>query len=96
MFLPKKETWWFRDIGYQHDINRQCPPRGDCDCETTSVDEGFYRLVPLESSQKKPADTCVRGWLGGDWTVKKEGWKREEEVKWGGDGFGGYVLQGDK
>lgn len=22
MFAPKKQTWFFRDVGYQHDINR--------------------------------------------------------------------------
>ncbi|MCJ1257601.1 hypothetical protein MMC24_005427 [Lignoscripta atroalba] len=25
MFVPKSEIWFFRDIGYQHDINRQGP-----------------------------------------------------------------------
>ncbi|KAJ9647887.1 hypothetical protein H2199_001663 [Coniosporium tulheliwenetii] len=43
MFVPKREIWFFRDIGYQHDINR---------CDPTSIDENFYRLVPFESPQK--------------------------------------------
>ncbi len=25
MFLPKREIWWFGDLGYQHDINRYVP-----------------------------------------------------------------------
>ena len=26
MFVPKREIWYFKDIGYQHDINRQVRP----------------------------------------------------------------------
>lgn len=120
MFLEKRETWWFRDVGYQHGINRHCPPRketrrntageskegnyaegvvmgrGRCDCEQTGLDEGFYKLVPLESPQKKPSDTCLRLWLGGEWLTKKEGWTAEGERAFGGDGYGGYVLKGDE
>ena len=96
MFTSKKEQWWFRDIGYQHDINRHCPPKSShrCDCEATRLDEGFYKLVPLESAQVKPSDTCIRAWMGGSWVEKREGWVAEEERRWGGDGFGGYVRWG--
>lgn len=58
------------------------------------MDENFYKLVPLESSQKKPADTCIRQFLGGDWLKKREGWRREVEVAYGGDGFHGYEKSG--
>ncbi|KAI9888716.1 MAG: hypothetical protein M1814_006485 [Vezdaea aestivalis] len=96
MFVPKEEIWFFRDIGYQHDINRQCPPdsQGLCMCEPTSIDENFYKLVPLESPQKKPDDTCIRQFLGGDWLKKKEGWSQEVEQAFGGDGYNGYELSG--
>lgn len=112
MFLEKRETWWFRDVGYQHGINRHCPPKheakgeekhgkeglgnGRCDCEETGLDEGFYKLVPLESPQSKPSDTCLRLWLGGQWLAKMEGWTAEGERAFGGDGYGGYVLRGDE
>ncbi|KPI36805.1 uncharacterized protein AB675_11871 [Cyphellophora attinorum] len=65
---------------------------GRCACEPTPLDENFYKLVPMESPQKKPADTCIRRWLGGEWLRKREGWRREVEVAVGGDGSGGYVL----
>ncbi|ETN45667.1 uncharacterized protein HMPREF1541_09500 [Cyphellophora europaea CBS 101466] len=61
-----------------------------CACEPTPLDENFYRLVPMESPQRKPADTCVRLWLGGEWLSKRDGWKRDIEVQLGGDGYGGY------
>jgi len=58
------------------------------------MDENFYKLVPLESPQKKPADTCIRQFLGGDWLQKKNGWSQEAERAFGGDGYHGYVLDG--
>ena len=129
MFAPPEQVWWFRDIGYQHDIARHCPPAGNpfleihdtenpkrggkrdyskaargkddlgwaagrCTCEPTSLDENFYKLVPMESPQIKPSDTCIRLWLGGEWLEKKEGWRMDAEVVLGGDGYGGYVLDG--
>ncbi|KAI9790112.1 MAG: hypothetical protein M1835_001207 [Candelina submexicana] len=96
MFLPKREIWWFGDLGYQHDINRHCPSHSSnrCSCEPTPIDENFYKLVPLESPQKKPRDTCIRQFLGGDWLKKREGWTQEGERALGGDGYGGYVLSG--
>ncbi|KAL8637503.1 MAG: hypothetical protein Q9228_005230 [Teloschistes exilis] len=96
MFVPKSEIWFFRDIGYQHDINRHCPPQSAhrCACEPTPIDENFYRLVPLESPQKKPDDTCIRQFLGGDWLHKKVGWSQDGERMFGGDGYHGYELTG--
>ena len=132
MFTSPEKVWWFRDIGYQHDIARHCPPPvnvfagisgtgshsstsvkrdtaengekkyvddmgwplGRCTCEPTSIDENFYKLMPMESPQIKPADTCIRLWLGGEWVRKKEGWRQDAERMLGGDGYGGYVLDG--
>ncbi|KAI4212309.1 MAG: hypothetical protein LQ351_005022 [Letrouitia transgressa] len=96
MFVPKNEIWFFRDIGYQHDINRHCPPHAAqrCSCEPTPIDENFYRLVPLESPQKKPDDTCIRQFLGGHWLEKKEGWNQQGERLFGGDGYHGYQYSG--
>jgi alpha 1,2-mannosyltransferase len=98
MFAPKSEVWFFRDIGYQHDINHHCPPHkeGQCSCQPTSIDENFYKLVPLESPQRKPADTCIRQFLGGEWLKKQEGWSVEAEKAFGGDGYHGYELLGDE
>ncbi|KAL2062822.1 hypothetical protein VTL71DRAFT_5894 [Oculimacula yallundae] len=98
MFLPKSEVWFFRDIGYQHDINHHCPPHreGKCSCEPTRMDENFYKLVPLESPQKKPADTCIRQFLGGDWLKKTEGWTMAGEKAFGGDGYHGYEILSDE
>jgi hypothetical protein len=190
MFARKDQVWFFRDVGYQHDIARHCPPAsasvtlqgagigageqareeagggfglgprgangqyhsgagavraaeaaeaarrvrhettgrpwwnkawmkagtqgagagagaeaqsevagigvgvGVCACEPTSLDENFYKLVPMESPQVKPGDTCIRLWLGGEWLSKKDGWKQDIERAFGGDGYGGYVLDG--
>ena len=96
MFVPKSEIWFFRDIGYQHDINHHCPPNREskCSCEPTRIDENFYKLVPLESPQKKPVDTCIRQFLGGEWLKKKEGWTAAGEKSFGGDGYHGYELNG--
>jgi alpha 1,2-mannosyltransferase len=73
-----------------------CPPfsADRCACEPTSIDENFYKLVPLESPQKKPGDTCIRQFLGGDWLKKKEGWSQAAERAFGGDGYHGYELTG--
>ncbi len=94
MFVPRSEVWFFRDIGYQHDINHQCPARLErkCACEPTRLDENFYKLVPLQSPQIRPRDTCIRLWLGGEWLDKKEGWSMDGEKAFGGDGYGGYIL----
>lgn len=91
LFLPKFQQWYFRDIGYQHDAMRVCPPNmaQRCACEATGLDEGFYKLVPMESPQRKPKDTCIRGWMGGEWVEKKDGWRAEVERAFGGDGYHG-------
>jgi len=96
LFAGKGETWWFRDIGYQHDINRHCPPDSShrCSCEPTPLDENFFKLVPMESPQRKPNDTCIRQWLGGEWLEKKKGWSQEAERAFGGDGYHGYLADG--
>ena len=75
---------------------RHCPPHsaGRCDCEPTPLDQNAYRLVPLESPQRKPDDTCIRQFLGGEWLDKKDGWSREGEKMYGGDGYHGYVCTG--
>ena len=105
LFAGRSRIHFFRDIGYQHDIARHCLPtsvngKERCDCEPTGLDENFYRLVPMESPQWKPEDTCIRLFLGDgqddevSWLKKKEGWDKEVEMKFGGDGYGGYVRQG--
>ncbi|KAK2626770.1 hypothetical protein QTJ16_003945 [Diplocarpon rosae] len=98
MFVPKSEVWFFRDVGYQHDINHHCPPHreGKCSCEPTSLDADFYKLVPLESPQKKPADTCIRQFLGGEYLKKVDGWTMAGEKAFGGDGYHGYQILGDE
>ena len=58
------------------------------------MDENFYKLVPYESQQKKPDDSCIRQFLGGNWLTKKEGWTMEGEKLFGGDGYHGYALTG--
>lgn len=75
---------------------RHCPSKSShrCSCEPTTLDENFYKLVPLESSQKKPDDTCIRQFLGGPWLEKKQGWSQEGERLFGGDGYHGYTLSG--
>lgn len=65
-----------------------------CSCEPTAMDANFYKLVPGESPQKKPDDTCLRLWLGGECLDKKEGWTREGEKAFGGDGYHGYLREG--
>ncbi|KAK5947082.1 hypothetical protein PMZ80_001228 [Knufia obscura] len=93
----KDKMWYFRDIGYQHDIARHCPRpevrRGMCDCEATGLDENFYKLVPMESPQRKPGDSCLRLWLGGEWLERREGYEAEVERALGGDGLSGYVRK---
>ena len=77
---------------------RHCPPQSShrCSCEPTSIDENFYRLVPLESPQKKPDDTCIRQFLGGSWLDKQKGWSQEGERMFGGDGYHGYEIGGSE
>lgn len=130
MFAPPSAVWFFRDIGYQHEINRHCPIRSAdrCACQPTDLDENFYKLVPLESPQMKPKDTCIRQWLAAakltttfvetcqdqqqkngwltesekarkhiksmDWVKKKPGWNQQAERAFGGDGYGGYAVDG--
>ncbi|KAI0129723.1 glycosyltransferase family 15 protein [Xylariales sp. AK1849] len=73
---------------------RRSNPGLQCGCTTQALDNGFSSNVPYESKQIKPIDTCIRQWLGGNWLVKKFGWSREQEIRAGGDGYGGYLLTG--
>jgi alpha 1,2-mannosyltransferase len=95
LFLPKSQQWFFRDIGYQHDTARHCPPNmaARCACEATGLDENFYKLVPMESPQRKPQDSCIRAWMGGEWVEKKQGWSAGAERAFGGDGYHGVSLK---
>lgn len=65
-----------------------------CGCTVTSFNMGFSKLVPYESKQMKPIDTCIRLWLRGRYLLKKAGWSREAEIAAGGDGYGGYLVSG--
>lgn len=78
------------------EVCRHCPPQSSdrCFCEPTPIDENFYKLVPVESPQKKPDDTCIRQFLGGAWLNKKQDWSQEGERMFGGDGYHGYELTG--
>ena len=60
------------------------------------MDENFYKLVPLLSPQKKPDDTCIRQFLGGEWLEKKQDWTMAGEKAFGGDGYHGYVRLGNE
>lgn len=77
-------------------VGRHCPPQSSdrCFCEPTAMDENFYKLVPVESPQRKPDDTCIRQFLGGAWLNKKQEWSQEGERLFGGDGYHGYKLSG--
>ncbi len=78
-----------------HDVKRQGGIPGlSCGCTITALDENFSKLVPYRSKQRKPSDTCIRRWLGGKWLEKKPGWTRQADIAVGGDGYGGYVLDG--
>ena len=117
LLAPKGKSWFFRDIGYEHDINRHCPPSRPidhlydeaqavnaseselrsnelCDCDPTPLDENFYKLVPLDSPQHKPDDTCIRLFLGGKWLEKRKGWSKGAAQAIGADEYGGYNLTG--
>ena len=77
-------------------LSSHCPPHSSdrCSCEPTPIDENFYKLVPIESPQKKPDDTCIRQFLGGTWLDKKQEWSQEGERLFGGDGYHGYERTG--
>lgn len=69
-------------------------PGLQCGCTTTALDHTFSKLVPYESKQSKPVDTCIRQWLEGSYLVKRSNWSRQDEIDAGGDGYGGYVISG--
>lgn len=71
-------------------------PSLHCGCTSTYLDENFSKLVPYESKQVKPIDTCIRLWLGGKYLFKTANWSRAREIAMGGSGYGGYVITGQE
>jgi hypothetical protein len=69
-------------------------PSLHCGCTSTVFDIDFTKLVPYESKQMKPIDTCIRLWLRGKYLLKKANWSRRADLEAGGDGYGGYVISG--
>ncbi|KAI0405072.1 glycolipid 2-alpha-mannosyltransferase-domain-containing protein [Xylaria palmicola] len=110
LFLPKSRIWYFRDIGYahgflsekhrrwevlSHDFIRQGGIPGlACGCTVSAIDHNNAKLVPFESKQQKPEHPCIRLYLGGKWLEKRPEWNREADIAAGGDGSGGYLLDG--
>ncbi|RYP88168.1 hypothetical protein DL770_004673 [Monosporascus sp. CRB-9-2] len=79
-----------RDVGRQ----QRLIPVLACGCTVTHPDESFSKLVPFQSKQRKPSDTYIRRWLGGEWLEKKPAWTRQADIAEGGDGYGGYIPDG--
>ncbi|RYP71191.1 hypothetical protein DL771_004991 [Monosporascus sp. 5C6A] len=79
-----------RDVGRQ----QRLLPVLACGCTVTHLDDDFSKLGPFESKQRKPSDTCIRRWLGGERLKKEPGWNRQAEIAVGGDGYGSFVLDG--
>ncbi|KAI1856031.1 hypothetical protein JX265_011928 [Neoarthrinium moseri] len=69
-------------------------PGLQCGCTTSALDAAFAKLVPYESKQLKPIDTCIRLWLRGKYLLKRSNWSRKAELDAGGDGYGGYEITG--
>lgn len=62
------------------DFKRQnAIPGPQCGCTTTSFNTGFSKLVPYESKQLKPIDSCIRLWLRGKYLLKKTNWTKKVE-----------------
>ncbi|KAI0861234.1 glycolipid 2-alpha-mannosyltransferase-domain-containing protein [Xylaria cubensis] len=99
LFLPKSRIWYFRDIGYAHDLYHGFVRQGgipglSCSCTVSAIDHNNAKLVPFESKQHKPEHPCIRLYLGGRWLEKREDWDQEAEIAAGRDGSGGYLLDG--
>lgn len=71
----------FETLGFQHrrwktiaqDVERQKGIPGlSCGCTVSAIDNNNARLVPYESKQRKPSDTCIRKFLGGKWLARKD------------------------
>ncbi|KAI0176530.1 glycosyltransferase family 15 protein [Hypoxylon sp. FL1284] len=71
----------FATLGSQHrrwltmaqDVERQKGIPGlSCGCTVSAIDSNNARLVPFESKQRKPSDTCIRKFLGGRWLARKD------------------------
>ncbi|RYO85617.1 hypothetical protein DL763_007026 [Monosporascus cannonballus] len=92
IMAPTHRLWEImsRDVGRQ----QRLIPVLACGCTVTHLDEDFSKLAPSESKQRKPSNTCIRRWLGGKLLGKRPGWTRQAEIAAGGDGYGGYVLDG--
>ncbi|OLL25879.1 Alpha-1,2 mannosyltransferase KTR1 [Neolecta irregularis DAH-3] len=82
LLLPKDAVHFFRDIGYVHDVNSHCPPfmEQKCQCEPTSLDSGTDMLVPPESPQKRPIESCIRRWLGAKWIKNQSDESDEDDI----------------
>ncbi|KAK7754436.1 putative mannosyltransferase ktr4 [Diatrype stigma] len=90
-YIKEHDHWELIEL----DLQRQNQIPGlACGCTVNFFDVNFAKLVPYESRQRKPSDTCIRMWLGGRWLKKKPGWTRQADIAAGGDGYGGYVLDG--
>jgi alpha 1,2-mannosyltransferase len=95
---------WARNLSSPHrrwafmanDVKRQMGIPGlACGCTVSALDNNFSKLVPFESKQRKPCDTCIRRWLGGKWLDKKPDYDVAQAAeRGGGDGSGRYVLDG--
>ncbi|KAH9907162.1 glycolipid 2-alpha-mannosyltransferase-domain-containing protein [Xylariomycetidae sp. FL2044] len=77
------------------DVKRQGGIPGlACGCTVTAIDDNNSKLVPFESKQRKPTDPCIRLFLGGKWLEQSPDWNRDVDIAFGGDGQGGYILDG--
>ncbi|KAI4871156.1 glycosyltransferase family 15 protein [Hypoxylon rubiginosum] len=95
----------FETLGSQHrrwktmaqDVERQKGIPGlSCGCTVSAIDNNNAKLVPYESKQRKPSDTCIRKFLGGRWLVRKDmvsDLNSVAEIAAGSDGLE-YVLDG--
>ncbi|KAI1768624.1 glycosyltransferase family 15 protein [Hypoxylon sp. FL1150] len=71
----------FQTLDVQHrrwktiaqDVERQKGIPGlSCGCTVSALDDNNAKLVPYESKQRKPSDTCIRKFLGGKWLARKD------------------------
>ncbi|KAL7622147.1 putative mannosyltransferase ktr4 [Parahypoxylon ruwenzoriense] len=54
------------------DVERQKGIPGlSCGCTVSAIDSNNAKLVPYESKQRKPSDSCIRKFLGGKWLERK-------------------------
>ena len=94
MFLKKQEVWFFRDIGYQHNINHHCPPNreGKCACQPTSMDENFYNWSHWRALRRNRRIRVLgSGWVGSGWKRERDG-RQKARRSLGGMGFMGMFY----